>query len=63
MAQAMKIVDVANYCLKEVAKHAGDSHRYIVQCKTPKFQHSLTFQHTTKTTAGRKKLFAHIIVM
>ncbi len=43
MAQAIKIV-VANCCLKEVAKHEGDSHRYIFQCKTPEFQHSLTFQ-------------------
>ncbi len=24
-AQAMKTVDVANYCLKEVANYAGDS--------------------------------------
>ncbi len=30
MAQAMKMVDVANCCLKELAKYAGDSHRYIV---------------------------------
>ena len=29
-AQAMKMVDVANCCLKKVAKHAGDSHLYIV---------------------------------
>ncbi len=29
MAQAMKIVDIDNCCLKEVAKHAGDSHWYI----------------------------------
>ncbi len=30
MAQAMKMVDVSTYCLKEVAKHAGDSYQYIV---------------------------------
>ncbi len=30
MAQAMKTVDVANRCLKKVAKPAGDSHQYIV---------------------------------
>ncbi len=35
---------LANCCLKEVAKHEGDSHWYIFQCKTPEFQHSLTFQ-------------------
>ena len=29
-AQGMKMVDVASCCLKEVAKHAGDSHLCIV---------------------------------
>ena len=28
--QAMTTVDVANCCLKEVAKHTGDPHQYIV---------------------------------
>ncbi len=28
-AQAMKTVDVANCCLKDVTKHAEDSHWYI----------------------------------
>ncbi len=33
MAQAMKTVDVANYCLKEVGNHAGDSHWYSFNVK------------------------------
>ncbi len=54
----MKTVDVDAVFIREEAKQAGDTHRYIVSSGTSTL---LTSSHIAQTTMSRKKLFAHVI--
>ena len=56
----MKTVDVANCCLREVAKHAGDSHQYSFNIKHLNSSTQL-FSINQKLLRAEKELFAHVI--